>query len=232
MGTAWYSPWSVGPELEQQLARCGWKRWTADRDDLPDDAVLLYQPPDQVLARADGQLDAGNLLAGYQQLLGCSKRLISAWRLQACSEAQLRRGVPEALEVAVGFPQPDGLAALITRQLLDATPGLLDAYLDLELKADLLGGEPDVHYRKRLVADLDADALLAAWRDPQGIQEQLSEARDEAELILLQLHQVQEELEHYFLLSRSQASQLERYEQLLRRGEGLLSRALSLQPVG
>ena len=43
---------------------------------------------------------------------------------------------------------------------------------------------------------------------------------------------MQEELEHYFLLSRSQASQLERYEQLLRRGEGLLSRAFSPQPVG
>ena len=56
-------------------------------------------------------------------------------------------------------------------------------------------------------------------------QQDTTEAREEAELTLLQLHQVQEELEHYFLLSRGQAQQLERYEALLRRSEGLLSAA-------
>ena len=34
---------------------------------------------------------------------------------------------------------------------------------------------------------------------PQALQQQLEEARDEAELNLLQLQQVQEELEFYFL---------------------------------
>ena len=35
------------------------------------------------------------------------------------------------------------------------------------------------------------------------LQAQLTDAQEEAELLLLQLHQVQEELEHYFLLSQS-----------------------------
>jgi chromosome segregation ATPase len=41
------------------------------------------------------------------------------------------------------------------------------------------------------------------------LQAEADEAREEAELILLQLHQVQEELEHYFLLSRDLQRQLE-----------------------
>jgi len=55
----------------------------------------------------------------------------------------------------------------------------------------------------------------ASEPDPQ-LQERLTQlqakaddAREEAELILLQLHQVQEELEHYFLLSRDLEAQLE-----------------------
>jgi hypothetical protein len=41
------------------------------------------------------------------------------------------------------------------------------------------------------------------------LQAEAAEAREETELILLQLHQVQEELEHYFLLSRDLQGQLE-----------------------
>ena len=41
------------------------------------------------------------------------------------------------------------------------------------------------------------------------LQAEADDAREEAELILLQLHQVQEELEHYFLLSRDLEAQLE-----------------------
>lgn len=40
----------------------------------------------------------------------------------------------------------------------------------------------------------------------QARDSELKDAQEEAELILLQLHQVQEELEHYFLESRQQVS--------------------------
>jgi chromosome segregation ATPase len=55
----------------------------------------------------------------------------------------------------------------------------------------------------------------ASEPDPQlqerltQLQAEADDAREEAELILLQLHQVQEELEHYFLLSRDLEAQLE-----------------------
>ena len=42
-----------------------------------------------------------------------------------------------------------------------------------------------------------------------SLREQLTDAREEAELTLLQLHQVQEELEHYFLESRDLQQKLD-----------------------
>ena len=41
------------------------------------------------------------------------------------------------------------------------------------------------------------------------LRQQLEDAREEAELTLLQLHQVQEELEHYFLESRNLQQKLD-----------------------
>ena len=129
------------------------------------------------------------------------------------------------------MPEPQPLAAVITRLALDALPALLEAYLDLELEADLLSGEPDSHYRRRLLSQLSFGGLLQAWRSPSALAGELealkqeheqalalaqletTEAREEAELTLLQLHQVQEELEHYFLQATEQAKQLETLKQ-------------------
>ena len=61
----------------------------------------------------------------------------------------------------------------------------------------------------------------------EQLEEQLGEVRAEGECTLQQLHLTQEELEHFFLVSRSQAGHLERYEQLLRRGEQLLFSAVT-----
>ena len=73
---------------------------------------------------------------------------------------------------------------------------MLNAYLDLELKADLLGGEPDTHYQKRLTGNLHASDLLQAWRQPAAIsaeltdtQRQLNEAREELEQLRIQVKQ-------------------------------------------
>ena len=57
-------------------------------------------------------------------------------------------------------------------------------------------------------------------------QADLKEAREEAELTLLQLHQVQEELEHYFLLSREQSSLLDAHAEQQKRVQKLLKVAL------
>ncbi len=221
---------------------CGWTAWHHDPDDLPQDALLLYATPDQLLADSASSPDLDDLLLGYQQLLShaTQHRLLSTWRLQACSDDQLTTAGLTSPAEALAWPAADPLAALITKQVLDAHPALLDAYLDLELKADLLGGEPDSRYRKRLMEALQPNALLQAWRQPSALsaqlseaqqqcaeaQQQLTEAREEAELTLLQLHQVQEELEHYFLLSREHTSEL---EQLRAQESGLKAERDGLQ---
>ena len=53
-------------------------------------------------------------------------------------------------------------------------------------------------------------------------QAQTQEAREEAELTLLQLHQVQEELEYYFLLSREQSTLLDTHANHQKRVQKLL----------
>lgn len=53
------------------------------------------------------------------------------------------------------------------------------------------------------------EPLIASAPATPAIQQELEDAREEAELLLLQLHQVQEELEHYFLLSRDLQAQLD-----------------------
>jgi hypothetical protein len=60
-----------------------------------------------------------------------------------------------------------------------------------------------------------------------ALQQQLEEARDEAELNLLLLQQVQEELEFYFLAHQEQAQELSRYHQLQQQAEVLVDTLLT-----
>ena len=57
-------------------------------------------------------------------------------------------------------------------------------------------------------------------------ERKLKDALDDAELTSLQLHQVQEELEHYFLLSREQESLILSHESQQKRVEKLLGSIL------
>ncbi|MCP9931922.1 hypothetical protein KBY82_14150 [Cyanobium sp. AMD-g] len=69
----------------------------------------------------------------------------------------------------------------------------------------------------------DPQALAAEIISLQG---QLEEARDEAELNLLQLQQVQEELAFYFLAHQEQLQLLEQHQQEERRAEVLIAALL------
>ena len=68
---------------------------------------------------------------------------------------------------------------------------------------------------------------MADSAELQTLQQQLEEARDEAELNLLQLQQVQEELEFYFLAHQQQSQELARYRQLQQQAEALIDTLLS-----
>lgn len=192
---AWWSPFSLAPDVVNALSKAGWQRWHASLNTLPDDGVLVYDAPDRLIAKG---LDA--LQAGYAQLQEASlaPKAVAVWRL---------------LDSSGALPKPDPIAGALTLVLLTSAPGVLDAYRDLELKADLRGGELDVAYVQRLQEAVNPSALLRAWQKLQS-DEDLQDAREEAELTLLQLHQVQEELEHYFLLSREQNRLLNEHQQL------------------
>jgi outer membrane protein TolC len=63
--------------------------------------------------------------------------------------------------------------------------------------------------------------------DSAGLEQQLLEAREEAELTLQQLHLVQEELEHYFLSHEEAQAKLQRYQQEQQRAEVLIEALLA-----
>lgn len=60
-----------------------------------------------------------------------------------------------------------------------------------------------------------------------SLEQQVQEAREEAELILEQLHLVQEELEHYFLAHQEAEAKLQRYQQEQQRAEALIEALLA-----
>jgi hypothetical protein len=66
----------------------------------------------------------------------------------------------------------------------------------------------------------------------EALQQQLEEARDEAELNLLQLQQVQEELEFYFLAHQEQAQELSHYRKLQQQVETLVEALLTRLEAG
>jgi membrane protein involved in colicin uptake len=75
--------------------------------------------------------------------------------------------------------------------------------------------------------------VSATTADPQALhaeiaslRSQLEEARDEAELNLLQLQQVKEELEFYLLAHQEQQQLLEQHQQEERRAEVLIAALL------
>ncbi|MCT4363592.1 MAG: hypothetical protein N3Z29_01640 [Synechococcaceae cyanobacterium MAG-AL1] len=60
----------------------------------------------------------------------------------------------------------------------------------------------------------------------EALKQELEEAKDQAELNLLQLQQVQEELEFYFLAHQEQQGLLDRYGQEAELAEGLIASLL------
>ncbi len=68
-----------------------------------------------------------------------------------------------------------------------------------------------------------ANDTLSQQSDLSGLKQELEEARDEADLNLLQLQQVQEELEFYFLAHQEQQSLLQRYQSEQVRAEALIA---------
>jgi hypothetical protein len=234
----WVTPFQLSATALSTLNEAGLQPWPAEGwSALPDaESLLLYDSPDRLIAMVGSGpetegLTAHSLLQGYRRLLDWSKRpgqpLLPISQLQRLGPQALRSWLDDGDDASPSpvspLPIPPLLASVCISLLVDE-PALLDCYHDLELRAALLGRDPDLRYRERLLQAGDqGDALLQAFLAGQRVQAEsseleqrlasrdteLREAREAAELSLLQLHQVQEELEHYFLADAEKQRQLE-----------------------
>ena len=121
---------------------------------------------------------------------------------------------------------PTSLDALTTLDLAliaaIAILSLVSGGLALRLQTSPQASPPDDSQDQNGTQNELQEQLKAAQADTK-------DAREEAELTLLQLHQVQEELEHYFLLSREQNALLDGHAHQQKRVQKLLHTVLSAQ---
>lgn len=229
---SWCSPFPQADATSEFLASLGLERWSGPSNAVLDSALLLYEPLDQLLGMAS-PVDLEDLQNWYVTLAQRKhhSHTIASWRLASIDRQGLvawLRGEGLCPQGCLEPSPPAPLEAMLTLRLFECNPLLLEAYLDLELKAELAGSTADSNYVQRLQKAASPEALLKAWdqsvRDAAKVEQQCKEAREEAELTLLQLHQVQEELEHYFLLSRD-------HEQLLEKAVRLQQRSLAILDV-
>ena len=234
----WVTPFQLSATALSTLNEAGLQPWPAEGwSALPDaESLLLYDSPDRLIAMVGSapeteSLTALSLLQGYRRLLDWSKRpgqpLLAISQLQRLGPQALRSWFEDGDDASPSpvspLPIPPLLASVCLSLLVDE-PALLDCYHDLELRATLLGRDPDLRYRERLLqAGQQGDALLQVFCANQRLQAasaelekrlasrdtELRAAREAAERSLLQLHQVQEELELCFLADAEKQRQLE-----------------------
>lgn len=236
----WVSPFPLDLADQALLEEAGLSRWMGSSAEIPDgDCLLLYNSPDQLISNS-ADTTPELLLKGYRIILDWFEQnkqpLLATWQLQQLGSDQLNNWLDNHSDPSL-TPQPDQippLVAVVVSKLIDAEPDLIDAYKDLELRAQLLGREPDLNYQQRLRQVSNQElALLQALRHPNIIaalelqlqekDRQLKQLQEEVDLAISQLDQVQEELEHYFLLNRGLQQLIDRHEQLERRSERLLA---------
>ena len=221
----WYAPFPLAPSLQKCLIGADLHPGTPGEDTID---LWIYDSPDRLLdlwLQDASSHSFEQLLDNYFSLARRPEegRLISSWRLGHLEPTALkswlmgRESALVALAAAAPEPLPaiPALQAQLVLRLLEEAPNLLDVYLDLELQAELVGQPADSSYLERLHGACPPKALLASCRELyatshqiEGLTAMLAEAREEAELTLLQLHQVQEELEQVFLKSKNQEEQL------------------------
>ena len=127
----------------------------------------------------------------------------------------------ELIEVIGNLASEVENAKELSRRQID----LLESQLtEAKARAYSLMEERDEAVRSLSAVTLEKDQLNLQLSD---LRKQVDQQRenDEARLALLQLRQVQDELEHYFMLSRQQSELLEANEDLYARFTALLANA-------
>ena len=139
--------------------------------------LVLYDSPERLLCHSQEFISVERLLASYKEILSAyssNLRIVSISRLCMLSDADFLawlsgNSISKPL-VCLTPPQP--IEAMMTIQILESFPEILDLYLDIELKADLIGDKPDTSCFQRLydvVESTNLDTMLTGWHE-QKIQ--------------------------------------------------------------
>ena len=151
-------------------------------------------------------------------------------QLQQVQEALERNLIVAKEDAAITKPQassPDGGVIEQLRQELEEARD--EAELNLlqlqqvqeELEHHLIAAKEDAAITKQQASSPDGGVI-------DQLRQELEEARDEAELNLLQLQQVQEELEHHLIDQQRQQQELTLYAQEAMRAERLIAALLEM----
>ena len=234
----WVTPFQLSATALSTLNAAGLQPWLAEGwSALPDaESLLLYDSPDRLIATVGSGpetegLTAQSLLQGYRRLLDWSERLgqplLAISQLQRLGPRALRSWLDDGDDASPSPASPSPIPPLLASvclTLLEAEPALLDCYHDLELRAALLGRDPDLRYRERLLqAGQQGNAQLQAFLASQRLQAsssdlekrlasrdtELREAREASEQSLKELHQVQEALQRSVQADAEKQRQLE-----------------------
>jgi hypothetical protein len=163
----WYSPFPLPPSLLEFLEKLhpfGALPPPPFPSPIDGQVLLFYVSPVQWLFdavrspdSAAQELSPSALLEAYLSLevlwkqaedRSASVVLVAADRIDAEGlQILLSAGTPPQQPPAQPIPSQSALMALLALTAVEQTPGLLDAYLDLEMKAELFGREPDLECR-------------------------------------------------------------------------------------
>jgi len=179
---SWFSPFQLPEAIVRQLEERGWLPWNG-QSEPPEGLVLVYLPPHAALQ------DPQELFAHYGRLKG-----MTGLGVLQRAEHLLANDAAAAPPLLVA-PRP--LEALVTLTILREQPAILDAYLNLELQADLGNQPPDTDYipwlREHcrispLIQELDNTAIRQRasqlrqdfhQQQLQRLEQELSESRRE-----------------------------------------------------
>ena len=223
--SSWSSPFPLEPELRDQLEGWGLQQHKGEPERLDGGLLLIYRHPASILDHwhhSDARpLRSSALQKGYEQLLQfrAHGHLVADWRLRGVDPDQLMawlQGGATPLSIS-SIPDISPLTRVVLLELFRAAPGLEQIYLNLELQAELFGTDAESDLVRRLQHRDDADALLQDWCSSSRAQQGWD--HDDERLIRLE-----NDLEHYVLLSREQQRMLKEQNVISDRALQLASR--------
>ncbi len=199
----WISPSSIHSSLEEKLKAADLKPFSQANNDIdPQEILLIYSTPDQVLKKRrldeSTAVSSNDLLILYEKTLSLStryKKSASSWRLNlldTTSICRLCNNENPQLEKITQFPSISPLAGLLTLEIIKKEPKIADIYLDLELSSCLFGLDADSSYLQRLNDGSSTDLVLMDWWETNLDREASFE---ELENSLNQLAQIQDNYE-------------------------------------